>query len=74
MKALMLAAVMALGGTGASALDSYTLLTKGVILATAGGGSRAVWISYKDAIYSCRKGSSEYRVVCFKVSNETVSE
>ena len=64
MKALMLAAVMALGATGASALDTYELLSKGtVIIAEETTDTRLrkklddykyFWVSYDDVIYWCK--------------------
>ena len=53
MKALILAAVMALGGTGASALDTNTLLTNGKVIAVFPAGNNFIWISYKEKIYQC---------------------
>ena len=54
MKALILAAVMALGGTGVSALDTNTLLTKGTVLLEAGPpDNRIIWVSYNGEIYHC---------------------
>ena len=63
MKALMLAAVMALGATGASALDTYELLSKGtVIIAEETWGPRLrrnvdddknFWVSYDGVVYWC---------------------
>ena len=74
MKVLMLAAVMALGGTGASALDTNTLLTKGKVIAEAGQPNwKRVWVSYKDEIYSCEE-SKRGDIDCVKRSNFTVKE
>ena len=53
MKALMLAAVMALGGTGVSALDTNTLLTKGTVIAVLGFEMKNVWVSFEGKIYVC---------------------
>ena len=73
MKALMLAAVMALGGTGASALDTNTLLTKGKVIAVHEFSSYSieVWVSYNGEIYSCRNGKKG-DIDCFKRNNTTV--
>ena len=74
MKALMLAAVMALGATGASALDTNTLLTKGTVIAAFSANGKAgsgnlIWISYKGEIYSCL---AEGRIICAKANNSSV--
>ena len=73
MKALMLAAVMALGGTGASALDSYELLQKGTVIATVGANSRVVWLSYKGAVYACVSVNGLWAAVkCAKTESSKV--
>ena len=73
MKALILATVMALGGTGASALDTNTLLTKGTVIAENQGhpNFRRVWVSYKGEIYSCQDGKKG-DIDCIKRNNTTV--
>ena len=69
----MLAAVMALGATGASALDSNTLLTKGKVIAEnqLHPDWLEVWVSYNGEIYSCRNGKKG-DIDCIKRNNTTV--
>ena len=75
MKALMLAAVMALGATGASALDTNTLLTKGTVLLEAGHtDKRVVWVSYNDEIYHCWGDKIVRLITCAEAENGTVIE
>ena len=76
MKALMLAAVMALGATGASALDTNTLLTKGTVLLEAGHtDKRVVWVSYNDEIYQCWGDPLDWTyITCAKADNSRVIE
>jgi hypothetical protein len=71
MKALMLAAVMALGANGASALDTYELLSKGTVI-TLNESTGLTYFAYKGIIYSC--GNLPDGFVCWKMKNNTVEE
>ena len=71
MKALMLAAVMALGATGASALGTYELLSKGTIISL-NGSTTFTFFAYKGIIYRC--GNIPDGVFCWKMKNNTVTE
>ena len=71
MKALMLAAVMALGGTGASALDTYELLSKGTIISL-NGQTQFTYFAYRGIIYYCSDISTA--VFCWKMLNTPVKE
>ena len=80
MKALMLAAVMALGGTGASALDTYELLSKGTVIITEEttdtrlrknlDDDKHFWVSYDGVIYWCT--AFKKSVGCSPVINEEI--
>ena len=72
MKALMLAAVMALGATGASALDTNTLLTKGTVIAALNPNANSqIWVSFEGKIYKCADKQS---IKCWLNKNATVEE
>ena len=71
MKALMLAAVMALGGTGASALDVYELISKGTLI-TMVGNKDLTYFSYKGIVYGC--SAAPMKILCRKAPNSTVKD
>ena len=71
MKALMLAAVMALGATGASALDTYELLSKGTIISL-NGQTQFTYFAYRGIIYRC--SNNTFKIECYRVVNTMVIE
>ena len=65
MKALMLAAVMALGGTGASALTFSQILSNGTILSVYPSSTGTLYqITYQYKIYQCEVRT---RAICVSV-------